>query len=163
MLSQYVAARSQQTLEVHNPRDDSLVADDVALAGQEDVDIAVDAAAKAFKTWSKSSAKTRRDCLLKLADLIEANGETLAELTRITLGAPYSTMGSFEISLAVEGLRYFAGYVDKFAGETFPQEDGFLKIVRNEPLGVVAAVVPWNGPLGIVGELERHLPDPTID
>ena len=40
---------------------------------------------------------------------------------------------------------------DKFAGETFPQEDGFLKIVRNEPLGVVAGIIPWNGPVGSIG------------
>ncbi|KAF4969097.1 hypothetical protein FZEAL_10291 [Fusarium zealandicum] len=149
--NEYVESKNSKKLQVHNPRDDSLVADDVALAGHEDVDVAVDAAAEAFKTWRKSSAKTRRDCLLKLADLIEANGETFAELTRITLGAPYTSFGSFEVNLAAEGLRFFAGFVDKFSGESFPQEDGFLKIVRNEPLGPVASVIPWNGPLGNIG------------
>lgn len=48
--------------------------------------------------------------------------------------------------------------IDKFSGESFPQEDGFMKIIRNEPLGVCASVIPWNGPLGNIGELtiKRH-------
>jgi aldehyde dehydrogenase (NAD+) len=89
--------------------------------------------------------------MYKLADLIEANGLALAELTRLTLGAPFGSFGSFEINLAAEAFRYFAGWTDKFPGETFPQEDGFLKIVRNEPLGVTCGIIPWNGPLGNVG------------
>lgn len=71
----------------------------------------------------------------------------LAELTRITLGAPYGAFGKFDNGLAAECYKYNAGWIDKFAGQSFPREDGFLKIVRNEPLGVVAGIVPWNGPL----------------
>lgn len=89
--------------------------------------------------------------MLKLADLIEKNGKTFAELTRITLGAPFASFGSFEVNLAAEGFRYFAGWIDKFAGESYPADDGFMKIVRNEPLGVTAGIIPWNGPLGNVG------------
>ncbi|KPM37430.1 Aldehyde dehydrogenase, cytosolic 1 [Neonectria ditissima] len=149
--NEYVESKNSRKLEVHNPSDDSLVADDVALAGKEDVDRAVAAASAAFKTWRSTPAKTRRDCMLKLADLIEANGNTFAELTRITLGAPFGSFGSFEINLACEGFRYFAGYADKFAGETFPADDGFLKIITNEPLGITCGIVPWNGPLGNIG------------
>ncbi|KAK5242107.1 hypothetical protein LTR16_008766, partial [Cryomyces antarcticus] len=93
----------------------------------------------------------RRDIMLKFAALVEEHGEALAELTRITLGAPYGSFGKFETGLIVETFKYNAGWIDKFAGESFPQEDGFLKIVRNEPLGVVCGIVPWNGPLGSVG------------
>jgi aldehyde dehydrogenase (NAD+) len=89
--------------------------------------------------------------MYKLADLIEAKGLALAELTRLTLGAPFGSFGSFEINLAAEGFRYFAGWTDKFAGECYPQEDGFMKIVRNEPLGVTCGIIPWNGPMGNVG------------
>lgn len=136
---------------MHNPKDDSTIADDVALGNEDDVEAAVSAASAAFKTWRKSTAKERRDCLLRLADLIEANASTLAELTRVSLGAPWATFGSFEVGLAAEGLRYFAGWTDKFAGESYPQEDGFLKITRNEPLGVCVGIIPWNGPLGNIG------------
>jgi len=52
--------------------------------------------------------------------------------------------------MTAETLRYFAGWTDKFAGESYPQDDGFLKIVRNEPLGVTAGIVPWNAPLGTI-------------
>ena len=89
--------------------------------------------------------------LNKLADLIEKHTKTLAELTRITLGAPFGSFGAFEISLCAETIRYNAGWTDKFAGESYPQEDGFLKIVRNEPLGVTAGIIPWNGPIGSIG------------
>jgi aldehyde dehydrogenase (NAD+) len=50
-----------------------------------------------------------------------------------------------------QAFRYNAGWIDKFGGESWPQDDGFMKIVRNEPLGVTAGIVPWNGPLGTIG------------
>jgi aldehyde dehydrogenase (NAD+) len=128
-----------------------MVASDVALAGEQDVDTAVAAAEAAFPAWRRTPPNIRRDLMLKLASLIEQNGQALAELTRMTLGAPFSSFGSFEINLAAEGFRYFAGWTDKFPGESYPQEDGFMKIVRNEPLGVTCGIIPWNGPLANVG------------
>lgn len=143
---QYVNSKGSKKFSVFNPTDGTLVADDVALADQDDVDIAVAAAEQALPAWRKMPAKARRDLMLRLADLIEANLGSLAELSRVTLGAP-TTIGPFETGMAAEGFRYFAGWIEKFAGETYPQEDGFLKIVRNEPLGVVAGIIPWNGPM----------------
>jgi aldehyde dehydrogenase (NAD+) len=67
------------------------------------------------------------------------------------LGAPFASFGSLEIKGAAEAFRYFAGWTDKFAGESYPQDDGFLKIVRNEPLGVTAGIIPWNGPVATIG------------
>ncbi|KAK0385084.1 hypothetical protein NLU13_7562 [Sarocladium strictum] len=145
--NELVDSKNPKKLEVRNPKDNSVLAADVALAGEADVDAAVDAAAAAFKTWRKTHPNVRRDCMLKLADLIEVNCDALAELTRISLGAPFSSFGSFEIGVCCEALRYFAGWTDKFPGEAYPQEDGFMKIVRNEPLGVTCGVIPWNGPL----------------
>ena len=144
-------SKHAKKLELFNPKDGSPIANDVALAGEQDVDAAVAAAEAAFPSWRKTLPTARRDMMLKLADLIVENGKVLAELTRITLGAPFGSFGSFEINLAAEGFRYYAGWIDKFAGETYPQDDGFLKIVRNEPLGVTAGIIPWNGPLGNVG------------
>jgi aldehyde dehydrogenase (NAD+) len=148
---QFVDSKNTRKLEVRNPKDASLVANDIALAGEADVEAAVEAASAAFKTWRKTSAKQRRDLLNRLADLIDANAEAIAELTRVTLGAPMASFGTFEVALAAESLRYFAGFTDKFPGEVYPEEDGFLKIVRNEPLGVCAGIVPWNGPSANVG------------
>ncbi|CAK7244169.1 MAG: hypothetical protein STHCBS139747_005704 [Sporothrix thermara] len=149
--NEYVASKSSKKLELYNPKNGELVANDVALGGEEDVEAAVAAAEAAFPAWRKVAPRERRDMMNKLADLLEANGLALAELTRLTLGAPFGAFGSFEINMCAEAFRYFAGWIDKFCGETYPQDDGFLKIVRNEPLGVTAGIIPWNGPIGNVG------------
>lgn len=138
-------------MSISTPKDGSEVANDVALAGEHDVDAAVAAAQAAFPVWKKTPPTKKRDIILKFADLLEEHGKTMAELTRLTLGAPFAAFGSFEIYMAVESFRYFAGWIDKFAGESYPQDDGFMKIVRNEPLGVTAGIIPWNGPLGSAG------------
>lgn len=100
------------------------MADDIPLGGQEDVDAAVAAAEAAFPKWKKTLPTVRRDMLNKLADLVEQHGQVLADLNRLTLGAPWATFGSLEMKMASESLRYFAGWTDKFPGETYPQEDG---------------------------------------
>ncbi|KAI1756791.1 aldehyde dehydrogenase [Xylaria castorea] len=145
--NEYVEAKNPKKLEVYNPKDGSLLANDVALAGENEVDAAVAAAEAAYPAWKKTSARERRDLLVKLADLIDEHSLKLAELTRLSLGAPFASFGSREIHGTGEAYRYFAGWCDKFAGESYPQDDGFLKIVRNEPLGVTAGIVPWNGPM----------------
>ncbi|KAL5363718.1 aldehyde dehydrogenase domain-containing protein [Aspergillus floccosus] len=149
--NEYVDAKSPQKFSVFNPKDGALVSDQVPLCGQEDVDAAVVAAEAAFPRWKKIPATERRDLLLKFASLVDEHAQQLAVLTRLTLGAPYQSFGKFEGGIAAESFRYYAGFVDKFGGESYPQENGFLKITRHEPLGVTAGVVPWNGPLGTVG------------
>ncbi|KAK0854850.1 hypothetical protein LTR91_017749 [Friedmanniomyces endolithicus] len=149
--NEYVDSKNSKKLSVYNPKNGELIADDVPLAGEQDVDEAVAAAEKAFPAWKATPPNKRRDMINKFADLIEKYGKELGELTRITLGAPWGSFGAFEISLCAETLRYNAGWTDKFAGEAYPQEDGFIKIVRNEPLGVTAGIIPWNAPIGNVG------------
>ncbi|KAK2807708.1 hypothetical protein FQN51_000145 [Onygenales sp. PD_10] len=150
--NEYVPCKSTQTIAVHNPKDGSLVADNVPIGGEEDVEAAVEAAEKAFPSWRNMPSPKRRDMMFKLAALIDEHAEVLSELTRITLGAPYKTAGNYELGLGTETLRYYAGWIDKFAGESFPQDnDGFLKIVHHEPLGVCAAITPWNGPMATFG------------
>ncbi|CAI6334836.1 unnamed protein product [Periconia digitata] len=149
--NQYVESQSHNKISVHNPKDGSLIANDVAVAGAEDVDAAVAAAEKAFPAWRKVLPTERRNIMNKFADLVEQHGVALAELTRVSLGAPYEAFGAFEVGLCAEAFRYNAAWIDKFGGESWPQDDGFLKIVRNEPLGVTAGIVPWNGPVGTIG------------
>ncbi|KAF2006273.1 aldehyde dehydrogenase [Amniculicola lignicola CBS 123094] len=149
--NEYVDPKSTKKLSLYNPASGDLIADDVALANEHDVDAAVAAAEKAFPAWKKTPPTERRNIMTKFADLIEQNGTAIAELTRLSLGAPYKAFGAFEVGLCAEAFRYNAGWIDKFGGESWPQEDGFLKIVRNEPLGVTAGIVPWNGPVGTIG------------
>lgn len=77
------------------------------------------------------------------------NAEALSHLSSLNLGSPSSSV--IEAWLVSEFFKYYAGWVDKVAGESYPQEDGFMKIIRYEPIGVTAGIIPWNGPLGFVG------------
>lgn len=99
--NEYVNSKSDKKLTLHNPKNGELIADDVPLAGEEDVDAAVDAAEKAFPAWKKMSAAQRRGILNKFADLIEKNANEIAQLTRISLGSP-AAFGAFEIGLCAE-------------------------------------------------------------
>jgi aldehyde dehydrogenase (NAD+) len=100
--NEYVDAKNSKKLSLYNPKDGSLVADDVALAGAEDVDAAVAAGEKAFPAWKRIPPTQRRDIIMKFALLIEQYQKELSELTRITLGAPYGSFGKFEIGLTAE-------------------------------------------------------------
>lgn len=100
--NEYVDSKGSKKLTLYNPKDGSLVADDVALGGEEDVDAAVAAAEKAFPAWKRVSAAERRGILNKFADLVEKHALTLAELTRVTLGAPYESFGKFETGLCAD-------------------------------------------------------------
>lgn len=104
--NEYVDSKSSKKLSVYNPKNGELVADDVPLAGEQDVDEAVAAAEKAFPAWKATLPSQRRNMLNKFADLIEKHGKEIGELTRITLGAPWGSFGAFEINLCAETLRY---------------------------------------------------------
>lgn len=116
--NEYVEAKGTEKLSVYNPNDGTLVADDVAVAGEQDVEAAVDAAEKAFPQWKKTHPSVRRDMMLKLASLIEQHAEAFQDLTRITLGAPRSTMGQFQIMLATEVISTFSRIIYRNNGNS---------------------------------------------
>lgn len=100
--NEYVDSKSSKKLTLNNPKDGSLIADDVALAGEQDVDAAVAAAEKAFPAWKKLPGTERRNIMNKFAQLVEDNSLAIAELTRVSLGAPYKAFGAFEVGLCAE-------------------------------------------------------------
>jgi aldehyde dehydrogenase (NAD+) len=100
--NEYVDSKGSKKLSLYNPTDGSLIADDIPLAGEEDVDAAVAAAEKAFDGWKKTSPTERRNIMLKFADLVEKNTVDIANLTRVSLGAPFKAFGAFEIGLCAE-------------------------------------------------------------
>lgn len=102
--NEYVDSKNSKKLTLRNPTDGSLISDQVPLGGEHDVDAAVAAAEKAFPAWKKVPGGQRRDIMLKFAALIEQHTVALAELTRITLGAPYEAFGKFEADLCAEVL-----------------------------------------------------------
>lgn len=120
-------------------------------ASREDVDLAVQAAKRAFYDgrWSKKSPGERSKIIWKLADLLEANSESLAKLESANTGKPYQyvSLGG-DIPFAVDNLRFFAGAARDthgyHAGEFMT---GYTSIYRREPVGVVGQIAPWNYPL----------------
>lgn len=142
----FVDALSGETLATLNPHDNSRIVD-VAMAGKADIDLAVDAATRAFPKWSRLAAADRGRILLRLADLIEANAEELARLESLDTGHPLKDSRALDVPRTAACYRYFGGMADKFQGETIPVEAGFLNYTLREPVGVVGQVVPWNFPL----------------
>ncbi|KAH8660422.1 aldehyde dehydrogenase domain-containing protein [Xylariales sp. PMI_506] len=150
--NEYVESSSGRFLTVCNPKNAEVVSDKVPLAGADDVEAAVVAAEKALPAWKKMLNAQRRDILLRFAELVRQHGKELARLNRITHGAPWAGFGGFEIGICAESFIYNAGWIDKFSGEAMPQDDGIMHITRNEPLGVTAAIIPWNAAIIMIGE-----------
>ncbi|KAF5346496.1 hypothetical protein D9756_010085 [Leucocoprinus leucothites] len=121
----------------------------VAGGNTKDVDIAVKAARKAFKTtWGlKVPGSERGNILSRLADLLEKHSDELTALECLNVGKPFAGARQLEIPAAVYVSRYFAGWADKIHGKTIETNEKKFAYTRHEPWGVVGAIVPWNGPL----------------
>ena len=120
-------------------------------ASREDVDRAVQAARRAFYDgrWSKKSPSERSKAIWKLADLLEANAESLAKVESENTGKPYQyvSLGG-DIPFAVDNLRFFAGAArDTHGSHAGEFMTGYTSIYRREPVGVVGQIAPWNYPL----------------
>ncbi|KAF1811492.1 putative aldehyde dehydrogenase [Eremomyces bilateralis CBS 781.70] len=144
--NEYVDAKSGKTLDVYNPTDESLVCKGVHIAGEADVDAAVDAAVAAFKKgpWNTYTAVQRSAVMNKFADLIESRVAEFVRLETLAMGGSYGVQ-SYAWGLAARCFRYYAGWTDKLAGEVYPPENGEYRMVRYEPLGVCAGIGAWNG------------------
>src|SRR5262245_11825848 len=143
---EFVDAIAGGRIEVINPFDQGKLAE-VAEGRAEDIDRAVDAAARAFPAWSRTAPSERGRLLLALAGAIEASGARLAELESRDTGHPIRDSTNLDVPRTVLGFRYFAGMADKIEGSVIPVDPGFLNYVEREPLGVVGQIVPWNFPL----------------
>jgi aminobutyraldehyde dehydrogenase len=121
---------------------------EVPEASVEQVNAAVLAAAGAFDGWSRTPPKDRATLLLKLADRIEAQAETFAELESRNCGKPLAAVKNDEIPAIADVFRFFAGaartVTGAIAGEYIA---GFTSMIRRDPVGVVASIAPWNYPL----------------
>jgi aldehyde dehydrogenase (NAD+) len=145
---EWVPAESGAIFDSVNPATGKIIGQ-IAEAGAADVDLAVAAARRAFEgPWSKFKPFNRQAILLKLADLVEENFEELSYLATLDMGAPLKrTLG---LKLRVLGmLRYYAGMATAIHGETINNSipGNFLTYTLKEPVGVVAGISPWNGPL----------------
>ncbi len=148
--------QSPARLDVFNPATGRRLAQ-VVDAGAADVEAAVTSAARAFErgVWRNLRPADRERILLKLADALEANGETFAQLETLNQGKSINIARAVEVGATVEYVRYMAGWATKITGETmdvsipFPPGTRYTAYTRREPVGVVAGIVPWNFPLMI--------------
>lgn len=114
-----------------------------------DVDRAVHSARAAFESgpWAEMSASDRGRILWKIGDLIDKYNEELGTLETLDNGKPIFESCQVDMPMVAEVFRYYAGWATKIHGETVPVRGPFLNYTLREPLGVVAAIVPWNFPL----------------
>ncbi len=134
-------------MPVINPATEEVIAE-VPAAGSADVEAAVDAARGALRgPWGRLSARERGRRLWALGDRLLAHADELARLETLHNGKPITESRQIEIPAAAECFQYFAGLADKLEGETIPVKGPQLVYTLREPLGVVAAIVPWNFPL----------------
>ncbi len=118
-----------------------------AHSSKEDIALAVDAAAEAFKTWSKTSATERSIILNKIADRLEANLELLAAVETIDNGKAVRETLAADIPLAIDHFRYFAGVIRAEEGSHNELDEYTVSLIVHEPVGVVAQIIPWNFPI----------------
>lgn len=117
-----------------------------AQATRADVDRAVDCAWKAFESWKKTTATERADLLMKIADRIDANKETLAMIEAIDNGKPIRETMAIDVPYAADHFRYFAGVIRAEEGSASMLDQNTLSLILREPIGVVGQIVPWNFP-----------------
>lgn len=126
-----------------------------AEATTEDVDAAVKSSHAAFEmTWRDMASAQRAALMMRLADLIDAHADELAELESLDNGKPVTIARALDVPFTAETFRYYAGWATKLSGRTFNlslQSDPYHAFTLREPIGVVAGIIPWNFPLSQAG------------
>jgi aldehyde dehydrogenase len=120
---------------------------EVARSTHEDVDAALDAAHAAALSWNHTSPTTRANILLKIADRMERELETLAFIETIDNGKPIRETRAADLPLAIDHFRYFAGVLRAQEGTLGELDEDTVAYHFHEPLGVVGQIIPWNFPL----------------
>src|SRR5262249_3536352 len=140
-------AAGGKTIEVVNPATEEVIAE-VASAERADVDAAVAAARAALDgPWAKLSARERGRLVWKLGEKVRARADGVGPPEALQNGKPIFESRQIEVPAAAECFQYYAGWADKIHGETVPVKGNYLTYTLREPVGVVAAIVPWNFPL----------------
>ncbi len=144
----FVAATSGATFETRNPYTGELIAT-LPACGVTDVDLAVAAARRSFDegVWSDLHPSERKVILGKLADLVMANVEELAVMEALDAGKPVTDCMELDLPETANAIRWHGEAQDKLHDQIAPTGSDALALVVREPVGVVAAVLPWNFPL----------------
>ena len=132
------------TYEVTNPSNGEKLCD-VPISDNEELELAVQSAAKAQKIWEKKSLTQRVDALLKLCSRIEERAEEFALIDSYDAGNALTGMRK-DVAMSIENIKYFCGLVREVKGETFSMEPKHLNFTRYQPYGVVLKINPFNHP-----------------
>jgi aldehyde dehydrogenase (NAD+) len=144
-----VPSSSGRTFKSLNPATEEVIAT-IAEGNEADVDRAVAAARRAFEgPWRTMRAAERGHLLLQWAELLKRHADEIAEIESLDGGKPISATLRQDFPAAIDTLTYYAGWADKISGDVVPTRDDALTYTVREPVGVVAAIVPWNFPLMI--------------
>jgi aldehyde dehydrogenase (NAD+) len=144
-----VLSSSGRTFKSLNPATEDVIAT-IAEGNETDVDRAVAAARRAFEgPWRTMRAAERGHLLLKWAELLKRHADEIIEIESLDGGKPISATTRQDFPAAIDTLTYYAGWADKITGDVVPTRDDALTYTMREPVGVVAAIVPWNFPLMI--------------
>jgi betaine-aldehyde dehydrogenase len=118
------------------------------VSGEADVDAAVQAAKRAFPSWSETTPGERSLALLRIADALEERADELSRVESLNVGKPIEAMREEEMPFLVDNLRFFAGAARCLEGRAAGEyTSGYTSMIRREPVGVVGQVAPWNYPL----------------
>lgn len=142
----FVAPAKGNYFDVISPIDGKVFTQ-AAHSTKEDLEIAVDAAHEAFKTWGKTSVTERSILLNKIADVIENNLAYIAAVETVDNGKPIRETMAADIPLAIDHFRYFAGVIRAEESSITELDSQTVSIALSEPLGVVAQIIPWNFPI----------------
>jgi aldehyde dehydrogenase (NAD+) len=148
---EFVDPLGNKALRVIDPMTQQLLAE-IPSASPADVDTAVSAARTAFDdgTWPDMHPRERAKFLYRLADLIKRDLTSLALLEAADTGKRYRGVLGWDIPNAAEVYRYYAGWADKLPGMLLPSRPGVEMLTRREPIGVCAAIIPWNFPFSCI-------------
>ena len=140
-------ATGGEPIDVIDPATEQVIAA-VASTGVEELDAAVSAARAALSgPWGSMSARDRGRLLWKMGERIQARADEFARLETLHNGKPIFESRQIEIPASAECFQYYAGWADKVHGQTIPVKGNLLAYTLRDPVGVVAAIVPWNFPL----------------
>lgn len=144
----YVDAACGKTFDCINPANGTLLAR-VSACDTQDADRAVAVGRRAFESgiWSQMAPLRRKSILIRLAELLDAHREELAVLESLDAGKPIGDTLTIDIPGASRCIRFYGEAIDKLYDEVAPTSNETLALITREPVGVVAAIVPWNFPL----------------
>ena len=143
-----VEASAGKTIPVINPATEEAFCE-VASGGMQDVDAAVQGAQKTFEqSWRDYTPGKRAEVMFNIARVLREHAEELSQLESLSIGKPIADARD-EIGMGARTFEYYAGAISRFGGQTIPVARGGFDFTLRQPMGVVAAIVPWNFPFPI--------------